>query len=109
MARAVADSPLVKTAMHGCDPNWGRVMSSAGAALAGRELPEASLELCGVRVVESAASPVVSLRPRVSTEVAMKEPEIDMELGLDEGDHRQRSSLPTWDTSTSTINAEYHS
>jgi glutamate N-acetyltransferase/amino-acid N-acetyltransferase len=32
-ARAVADSPLVKTALHGCDPNWGRIAQAVGAAL----------------------------------------------------------------------------
>jgi glutamate N-acetyltransferase/amino-acid N-acetyltransferase len=32
VARAVADSPLVKTAIHGADPNWGRVVSAAGYA-----------------------------------------------------------------------------
>jgi len=32
VARAVADSPLVKTAVHGGDPNWGRITSAAGRA-----------------------------------------------------------------------------
>ena len=32
VARRVADSPLVKTAIHGADPNWGRVLSAAGNA-----------------------------------------------------------------------------
>ena len=32
VARAVADSVLVKTAIYGCDPNWGRVISAAGYA-----------------------------------------------------------------------------
>jgi glutamate N-acetyltransferase/amino-acid N-acetyltransferase len=32
IARAVADSPLVKTAIFGADPNWGRVVSAAGYA-----------------------------------------------------------------------------
>ena len=32
VGRAVADSPLVKTAIYGCDPNWGRVVSAAGYA-----------------------------------------------------------------------------
>ncbi|MFH5802733.1 bifunctional glutamate N-acetyltransferase/amino-acid acetyltransferase ArgJ [Alienimonas sp. DA493] len=32
IARAVADSPLVKTAIHGADPNWGRIISAAGYA-----------------------------------------------------------------------------
>jgi glutamate N-acetyltransferase/amino-acid N-acetyltransferase len=32
-ARAIANSPLVKTALHGADPNWGRIAQAAGAAL----------------------------------------------------------------------------
>src|ERR687889_1115479 len=32
-ARAVANSPLVKAALHGGDPNWGRIAQAAGAAL----------------------------------------------------------------------------
>jgi glutamate N-acetyltransferase/amino-acid N-acetyltransferase len=32
VARAVADSPLVKTAVFGADPNWGRIVSAAGYA-----------------------------------------------------------------------------
>ena len=34
-ARAVANSPLVKTALHGADPNWGRIAQAVGAALPG--------------------------------------------------------------------------
>ncbi len=30
IARAIANSPLVKTAMHGGDPNWGRILTAAG-------------------------------------------------------------------------------
>jgi glutamate N-acetyltransferase/amino-acid N-acetyltransferase len=32
MARAIANSPLVKTAVAGSDPNWGRILSAAGNA-----------------------------------------------------------------------------
>lgn len=32
IARAIANSPLVKTAIAGSDPNWGRILSSAGTA-----------------------------------------------------------------------------
>ncbi len=39
-ARAIANSPLVKTALHGRDPNWGRIAQAAGQALAGRDLDE---------------------------------------------------------------------
>lgn len=37
-ARAVANSPLVKAALHGADPNWGRVVQALGGALGGRGL-----------------------------------------------------------------------
>ena len=40
VARAVANSPLVKTALFGRDSNWGRIAQAAGQALAGEELPE---------------------------------------------------------------------
>jgi glutamate N-acetyltransferase/amino-acid N-acetyltransferase len=35
VARAVANSPLVKAALHGGDPNWGRIAQAAGGALLG--------------------------------------------------------------------------
>ena len=40
VARAIANSPLVKTALYGRDPNWGRIAQAAGMALAGEDLPE---------------------------------------------------------------------
>lgn len=52
-ARAIADSPLVKTALNGGDPNWGRIMQAAGMALAtGR--PEAiGIKIEGVQVASN--------------------------------------------------------
>lgn len=40
VARAIANSPLVKTALYGHDPNWGRIAQAAGMALAGEQLEE---------------------------------------------------------------------
>jgi glutamate N-acetyltransferase/amino-acid N-acetyltransferase len=40
VARAIANSPLVKTALYGRDSNWGRIAQAAGMALAGEELDE---------------------------------------------------------------------
>ena len=40
VARAIANSPLVKTALFGHDPNWGRIAQAAGMALAGERLAE---------------------------------------------------------------------
>jgi glutamate N-acetyltransferase/amino-acid N-acetyltransferase len=50
MARSVADSPLVKTAIHGADPNWGRIVSAAGYAGVPFDEAQLSLWLNGVAV-----------------------------------------------------------
>jgi glutamate N-acetyltransferase / amino-acid N-acetyltransferase len=44
VARAIANSPLVKTALFGRDPNWGRIAQAAGAALLGEDLDELGAE-----------------------------------------------------------------
>jgi glutamate N-acetyltransferase/amino-acid N-acetyltransferase len=40
VARAIANSPLVKAALYGHHPNWGRIAQAAGMALAGEDLDE---------------------------------------------------------------------
>jgi glutamate N-acetyltransferase/amino-acid N-acetyltransferase len=50
IARAVADSPLVKTAIHGGDPNWGRIVSAAGYADVEFKEEELSLRINDVAV-----------------------------------------------------------
>jgi glutamate N-acetyltransferase / amino-acid N-acetyltransferase len=42
-ARTIANSPLVKTAIHGGDPNWGRLVAAAGRSGAAFELDRASV------------------------------------------------------------------
>jgi glutamate N-acetyltransferase/amino-acid N-acetyltransferase len=49
VARSVANSPLVKTALHGADPNFGRILQAAGQVLPGPFV--ADLEIEGRRVV----------------------------------------------------------
>ncbi len=44
-ARAVANSPLVKAALHGADPNWGRIVQAVGGALGGGGLNRAPLAM----------------------------------------------------------------
>ncbi|MGZ3413154.1 MAG: bifunctional ornithine acetyltransferase/N-acetylglutamate synthase, partial [Isosphaeraceae bacterium] len=53
IARTVADSPLVKTAIHGADPNWGRIVSAAGYAGVPFEEAELSLLINGVAVYQA--------------------------------------------------------
>ena len=62
IARVVAESPLVKTAIHGADPNWGRIVSAAGYAGVPFEEEQLSLAINGVTVYESGCPPC-STRP----------------------------------------------
>jgi glutamate N-acetyltransferase/amino-acid N-acetyltransferase len=50
MARAIANSPLVKTAIAGSDPNWGRVLSAVGNSGVVFEPKLVDIEMQGVRV-----------------------------------------------------------
>lgn len=50
IARAIVDSPLVKCAIHGKDPNWGRIVTAGGNAGIPFDTSEASLAIGGVEV-----------------------------------------------------------
>lgn len=53
VARAVADSPLVKTAIAGADPNWGRVVSAAGYSGVAFDEADLSLSINGIKVYQN--------------------------------------------------------
>jgi glutamate N-acetyltransferase/amino-acid N-acetyltransferase len=50
MARAIANSPLVKTAVAGSDPNWGRILSAAGNAGVAFDPSKTDIYMQGVMV-----------------------------------------------------------
>jgi glutamate N-acetyltransferase/amino-acid N-acetyltransferase len=50
VARAVANSPLVKTALYGGDPNWGRIIQAVGAAMPGTAPLPVDIAIEGVQV-----------------------------------------------------------
>jgi glutamate N-acetyltransferase/amino-acid N-acetyltransferase len=55
-ARAVANSPLVKTALHGADPNWGRIVQAVGGALPGTAPLPVALTIEGIAVCVDGAA-----------------------------------------------------
>ena len=50
LARSIANSPLVKTAIAGSDANWGRILCAAGYAGVAFDPRQADIRLQGVRV-----------------------------------------------------------
>lgn len=80
VARAVADSPLVKTALNGGDPNWGRIMQSVGMALATGKPEPIDITIEGVEV----ASFGIANRFDVDAlNEAVSGPEVDYEIQLE--------------------------
>jgi acetylglutamate kinase len=91
IAKSITSSPLVKAAMFGGDPNWGRVLSTVGsrAGSQGWDIDPANAEVMiqGVCVYDGAPQPFdrAQLRPR------LREPEVVIEVELRAGDHRARA------------------
>jgi len=83
-ARAVASSSLVKTAVHGGDPNWGRVVCALGYSGAELALDRLHLTVGGLVVFERGAGVDVDL---AAVRRAFEQPEIEIvaNLGLGEG------------------------
>lgn len=81
VARAVADSPLVKTALHGADPNFGRIMQAAGMALAGQPFL-VDLEIEGRQVVSAGEEIPMDDAGWRDLESVMKAKEVEYELRI---------------------------
>jgi glutamate N-acetyltransferase/amino-acid N-acetyltransferase len=78
-ARAVANSPLVKTALHGADPNWGRIVQAVGGALPGTAPLPVALTIEGIPVCLAGAA--IDYDEQALAQ-AVKGGEIEYEIGL---------------------------
>ena len=81
IAKTVAASPLVKTAITGGDPNWGRIVSAAGYADAKIHPENTSLKICGETIYDNGLpktfdAATLSAKMKESAEV-----EIDLKVG----------------------------
>lgn len=85
VARAVGDSPLVKCALHGGDPNWGRILQAAGQALAGGS-GEIDLSIEGIRLVERGEDLPLPADARGRLDDAMGRAEVEIQVELPGGD-----------------------
>ena len=84
LARSVASSSLVKSAIHGGDPNWGRIVCALGYAGAELAIDRLDLSIAGLHVFNRGAGQPVDLG---AVRAAFEQPEIEIraELGLGEG------------------------
>jgi glutamate N-acetyltransferase/amino-acid N-acetyltransferase len=104
VARSVCNSPLVKTAIHGRDPNWGRILCAAGYAGAGVTPHSVNLSIQEVPVLVR-GTPSVFDAPALSR--AMTGEEVLIRLDLGQGS--ETTTFWTCDFSAEyiSINADY--
>ncbi|HUY58289.1 MAG TPA: bifunctional glutamate N-acetyltransferase/amino-acid acetyltransferase ArgJ [Solirubrobacteraceae bacterium] len=104
VAHAIADSPLVKTALYGGDPNWGRVIQAVGAALPGASHLKVDISIEGIVVcvngsyVEHDAAALLE---------AVKGDEVDYEVVLPGDGAEAERYFSDLGHGYVTINAEY--
>jgi len=82
VARAVANSPLVKTALHGADPNFGRILQAAGAVWPAGEPFVADLAIEGRRLVSAGEAVGVGPAQLAELERAVSVAEVEYELTM---------------------------
>jgi glutamate N-acetyltransferase/amino-acid N-acetyltransferase len=83
IAKTIANSPLVKTALFGNDPNWGRILAAAGRSGVLFDPNKVDLDLAGIPVVR-AGQPIDF--DKASASDAMKGDQVTIALTLSEGD-----------------------
>jgi glutamate N-acetyltransferase / amino-acid N-acetyltransferase len=108
VARAGGNSTLVKAALHGADPNWGRILQAAGQAL--RDGPAAlDLTIEGTEVVKAGEDWPLSESDRRALDEAMRAAEVEIELVVPAGDERVELFFCDLSEEYVTFNSEYTS
>lgn len=98
IAKSVADSPLVKTAIAGADPNWGRIVSAVGYAGVKLEERDITLRVNDMLLYESGAP--VAFDPAVASASIRNNRDVHVVLDLPLG----KESVRFW---TCDLTAEY--
>ena len=106
IGKTIADSPLVKTAVAGADPNWGRIVSAAGYAGIPFNPEHVSLHLNGILLYEHGA-PVPFDAAGVSHSIASNH-DTHITMIFEEGSAAARFWTTDLTSEYVRLNAEYH-
>jgi glutamate N-acetyltransferase/amino-acid N-acetyltransferase len=104
VARAVADSSLVKTALYGGDPNWGRILQAAGAAMPGTAPLAVDIAIEGVAVCSRGSH---APHDAAALAQAVSGSEVEYEIGLPGEGAEAEVFFSDLGHEYVTINAEY--
>jgi glutamate N-acetyltransferase/amino-acid N-acetyltransferase len=106
IARTVAESPLVKTALHGGDPNWGRVLAAVGRSGVPLDVSRVSIWIGDVHVAEGGSARDYDEKTAAA---AMREDPVRLRVRLGEGDAGGRIWTSDLSRGYVDINAHYRS
>lgn len=108
IAYAIGNSPLVKTALFGNDPNWGRIMAATGYSGAFVKQDKISIQMGPYLLVKNGMGCITDAKKIAKVSQYMKQREIEMTVDIKQGQadfHIFMSDL-TYDYIH--LNAEYH-
>jgi len=107
VARTIANSPLVKTAVHGADPNWGRIVAAAGRSGVHFDINRVTVHVGGILLFENGL-PHDEASPQAGEYLKNTDVRIDVSLGSGGG---ADATIWTCDLSAEyvRINGEYRS
>jgi glutamate N-acetyltransferase/amino-acid N-acetyltransferase len=105
LARLLTTSYLLKSAVHGADPNWGRIVSVIGRSSVHVSEPGVTVGICGFKVFEH-ERPVEFDEAQVAA--AMRAETVTIDVGLGVGDGRARAWGCDLSAEYVAINADYH-
>jgi glutamate N-acetyltransferase/amino-acid N-acetyltransferase len=88
VARTIATSPLVKTALYGQDPNWGRLLGAAGRAGVMFDPSRARIAIGGIAIVDGGVG--LGADPETKARLMMAQPAYAIEIALGDGPGRAR-------------------
>jgi glutamate N-acetyltransferase/amino-acid N-acetyltransferase len=80
VARTIANSPLVKTAVHGADPNWGRIVAAAGRSGVMFDIERATVQVGGTVLFEN-GRPHDDAAPQAAEHLKGRTVQIEVSLG----------------------------
>jgi glutamate N-acetyltransferase/amino-acid N-acetyltransferase len=98
VGKTIANSPLVKTAVHGADPNWGRIVAAAGRSGAAFDINRLTVHVGGVLLFEQGL-PHDDAAPQAAQHLKGADVRIDVDLGT-----AGSGAATTW---TCDLSAEY--
>ncbi|MCS7237866.1 MAG: bifunctional glutamate N-acetyltransferase/amino-acid acetyltransferase ArgJ [Thermoguttaceae bacterium] len=106
IARTVANSPLVKTAVAGADPNWGRIVSAVGYSGVPFDPEKLMLHVNGYLLYQHGRP--VPFDPEAVSQSIRQSPEVFIRISLEEGPAAARFWTSDLTVEYVHINADYH-